>query len=80
MLVKCKANIIVLKVTYSHHDMAEKTAHLVLNYSLTHFTLFRQKDRNDVGGYVDGQVGKYKDGVQFVKRADLKGFKNVKHK
>jgi hypothetical protein len=42
--------------------------------------LFRQKDRNDVGGYVDGQVGKYKDGVQFVKRADLKGFKNVKHK
>lgn len=40
----------------------------------------RQKDRNDVGGFVDGQVGKYKDGIQFVKRADLKGFKNVKRK
>ncbi|XP_071157362.1 40S small subunit processome assembly factor 1-like [Mytilus edulis] len=40
----------------------------------------RQKDRNDVGGYVDGQVGKFKDGVQFVKKADLKGFASKRKK
>ena len=33
----------------------------------------KSKDRNDVGE-VAGQVGKYRDGVLFVKRRDLVGF------
>ncbi|XP_033763918.1 uncharacterized protein C1orf131 homolog isoform X2 [Pecten maximus] len=34
----------------------------------------KSKDRNDVG-VLDGQVGRYKDGIQFIKKTDLKGFK-----
>lgn len=41
---------------------------------------FRKRDRNDVGGYVDGQVGTYKHGVQFVQKTDLKGFDKKKRK
>ncbi|XP_069122122.1 uncharacterized protein C1orf131 homolog [Argopecten irradians] len=32
------------------------------------------KDRNDLG-VLDGQVGRYKDGIQYVRKTDLKGFK-----
>ncbi|XP_060069761.1 uncharacterized protein C1orf131 homolog [Ylistrum balloti] len=38
----------------------------------------KSKDRNDVG-VLDGQVGHYKDGIQFIKKKDLKGF-NRKNK
>lgn len=55
------------------------TIHFDKMYS-TIFFYFRQKDRNDVGGYVDGQVGKFKDGVQFVKKTDLKGFASKRKK
>lgn len=39
----------------------------------------RPRDRNDIG-YVDGQVGMWKSGVQIVKKDDLKGFKKAKLK
>lgn len=41
------------------------------------FVISRSKDKNDVG-VLDGQVGRYKDGIQFVKKKDLKGFKPKK--
>ncbi|OWF39485.1 uncharacterized protein C1orf131 homolog [Mizuhopecten yessoensis] len=37
----------------------------------------KSKDKNDVG-IVDGQVGHYKDGVQYINKKDLKGFKGKK--
>lgn len=36
---------------------------------------FRPRDKNDVGN-VDGQVGKYRKGVQFVRKQEVKGIKN----
>lgn len=39
----------------------------------------RKRDRNDIG-IVDGQVGRWKSGVQFVKKNDLKGLKKSKIK
>ncbi|XP_052699518.1 uncharacterized protein C1orf131 homolog [Crassostrea angulata] len=41
-----------------------------LGYKVKKKIMARKKDRNDVGR-VDGQVGKYKHGVQFVTKKDL---------
>lgn len=41
-----------------------------LGYKVKRKVVAQKKDRNDVGR-VDGQVGKYKHGVQFVTRKDL---------
>lgn len=41
-----------------------------LGYKVKKKIIARKKDRNDVGR-VDGQVGKYKHGVQFVTKKDL---------
>lgn len=41
-----------------------------LGYKVKKKIVARKKDRNDVG-QVDGQVGKYKHGVQFVTKKDL---------
>ncbi|XP_062569529.1 uncharacterized protein C1orf131 homolog [Saccostrea cucullata] len=49
-----------------------------LGYKVQKKVIARKKDRNDVGR-VDGQVGKYKHGVQFVTKQDLQpGGRSVK--
>lgn len=51
-----------------------------LGYKTTNRNKNRKREKNDVG-FVDGQVGKYKSGVQFVRKNDLIGFeKNNKRK
>ncbi|XP_061174628.1 uncharacterized protein C1orf131 homolog [Saccostrea echinata] len=51
-----------------------------LGYKVQKKVVARKKDRNDVGR-VDGQVGKYKHGVQFVTKQDLQpGGRSVKKK
>ena len=49
------------------------------NNLFTSFFLYRKRDKNDVG-VVDGQAGRWKSGVQFVKKNDLKGFRMSKIK
>ncbi|KAH3797763.1 uncharacterized protein C1orf131 homolog isoform X2 [Dreissena polymorpha] len=39
----------------------------------------RRRDKNDIG-HLDGQVGRWKNGVQVVKKDDLKGFNKSKVK
>lgn len=51
-----------------------------LGYKTANRNKNKKREKNDVG-FVDGQVGKYKSGVQFVRKNDLIGFeKNNKHK
>ena len=47
------------------------------------FSLFirssTKKDRNDIG-YIDGQIGRYKGGVQLVSQSELKQAAGKSHK
>ena len=38
-----------------------------------------KKDRNDIG-YIDGQIGRYKGGVQLVSQSELKQAAGKSHK